>query len=222
MRADISLHRLEAVQCCRNLMGRYSLYNSQVRRRELIGLFSRREDVLLEMPWGIYDGQQGLKNRYLIEQGDRGDPAGYGRFVGKTVSHEMDTEIIEVAADGETATGCWLSPGCDTGLSDGEGRAMWCWTKFAADFILEDGEWKIWHLRLYHMYRSSYTQKWTDCDFEDYAAILPRSKADRGPTDPTVWEIGQPYPTDQPLPPLPYESFGQREHRIIDEKEEAG
>ena len=216
---ELECRRLEALQECRNVMGRYSQYNSQVRRVELIGLFSKRDDVMVEMPWGIYDGPEGLKHRYLDEQGDRGDPVGYKKFVGKTVSHEMDTEILEVADDCMTARGCWISPGCDTGYVNGKGEAMWCWSKFACDFIFEDGKWKLWHMRLYHMLRSNFNEKWTDCKFQNYPAYFKISPADREATDPDVWEAGKPYPLDQPEPPAPYSTFAEASNLFIRPKE---
>lgn len=61
---------------------------------------------------------------------------------GDMLLHVMDTPLIEIAEDGETAQGMWYSPGC---VTDG-GGAKWVIVKYAIDFIKEDGEWKIWHL----------------------------------------------------------------------------
>lgn len=205
-RLALALHRSQAVVECRNVMGRYSLYNAQVRRKDLVGLFSNREDVWVRMPWGYYSGPEGVRNRYLREQGDRSDPAVYQKFCGKTVIHPMNTELMEVSADGKTARGAWISPGQDTGRnSDGSGEAMWCWSKFYVEFILEEGQWKLWHFALYHMYRTPYDRDFLDYPFTDYAKMFGQTLADR-PSDVPVWELGQPYPADQPDPRLPGEA----------------
>lgn len=52
--------------------------------------------------------------------------------------HTNLTPIIEIAGDGKTAKGVWYSIGMmGNNMSNPE--------KYAADFVKEDGEWKIWH-----------------------------------------------------------------------------
>ncbi|TXS90338.1 nuclear transport factor 2 family protein [Parahaliea maris] len=66
--------------------------------------------------------------------------------------HTNTTPIIEVAGDGKTAKGVWYSPG--VGLmakvtdDDAEVNSVFFWEKYAADFIKENGKWKIWHLQM--------------------------------------------------------------------------
>ena len=105
------LERLEAVQACRNLMGKYSYYHTAFRNKEYIDLWAKREDDLLVMPWGSYQGFEGVKACYMKDHGDRSDPQVPDSLKGAVMMHEMDTEVIEVAEDGKTAKGAWLSPG---------------------------------------------------------------------------------------------------------------
>lgn len=66
--------------------------------------------------------------------------------------HTNTTPIIEVAGDGKTAKGAWYSPGM--GLmakivgDDAQVNSVFFWEKYAGDFVLEDGKWKIWHLQM--------------------------------------------------------------------------
>ena len=65
------------------------------------------------MPWGYYLGIEGVRKCYLEDHGDRSDPMVQASpiFKGGMMMHAMDTAVIEVAKDGKTAKGVWLSPG---------------------------------------------------------------------------------------------------------------
>jgi len=68
------------------------------------------------------------------------------------VMHTSTTPVIEIAGDGKTAQGAWYSPGMGVmpQIVDGKVKlqAMMFWEKYGADFIKEDGVWKIWHLQM--------------------------------------------------------------------------
>ncbi len=67
--------------------------------------------------------------------------------VGQLLLHVITTAIIEVADDGLTAKGYWYTPGMLKQTGDDPAQTMW--ENYGADFIKEDGEWKIWHLHMY-------------------------------------------------------------------------
>lgn len=73
---------------------------------------------------------------------------------GEWASHTQSTAVIEVAGDGKTAKGIWESPGLHMQAQIGNGKVSkqggWFWEKYAADFVKEDGEWKIWHIAMYY------------------------------------------------------------------------
>ena len=73
--------------------------------------------------------------------------------VGQLLLHVTTTSIIEVADDGLTAKGYWYSPGMirEVGSS---GNAIW--EAYGADFIKENGEWKIWHLHMFTDFMGSF------------------------------------------------------------------
>jgi len=93
--------------------------------------------------------------------------------------------MLEVAADGRTAKGLWVSVGAegdagelaydDIGRPDRrvsgvhltsktpEGKryqADWVWQKMAVDFIRRESGWKLWHLHIYDMFRCPYGEDW--------------------------------------------------------------
>jgi hypothetical protein len=73
--------------------------------------------------------------------------------------HTNTTPIIEIAGDGKTAKGIWYSPGMGlssringTNVSVG---STFFWEKYGADFVKEDGQWKIWHCQMYYDFTPS-------------------------------------------------------------------
>ncbi|MBP2650599.1 MAG: hypothetical protein H6Q74_1424 [Firmicutes bacterium] len=68
--------------------------------------------------------------------------------VGQLMLHNLTTGCIEVAGDGKTAKGMWYSPGAMASVDPvtGKPQQVWMWERYAADFVKEDGQWKIWHL----------------------------------------------------------------------------
>ncbi len=91
-----------------------------------------------------------------IESGDVG---------GEFAMHTSTTPIIEVAGDGKTAKGVFYSPGIGltphvSGSSVQVG-SIFFWEKYAADFIKENGKWKIWHLGMYYDFAPSLPESMT-------------------------------------------------------------
>lgn len=79
------------------------------------------------------------------------DPKFYGAGA-EWVMHASTTPVIEVADDGKTAQGAWYSPGVGILPVYEDGKihlqAMFFFEKYGADFVKEDGKWKIWHLQM--------------------------------------------------------------------------
>ncbi len=176
-----ALDELEAAQACRNLIGCFSYYQSAFRNRELLALWSNREDVALHCCAGSFIGQTALRQYFLGLQGDRDDPGVAAQIQGVLLLHELDTEVLEVAMDAGTAHGVWFSPGNETRLADASGnerpdtsrgtaeleaRCYWTWDKVEADFILEDGIWKIWHITISPIFKTRFEVPWTQSPIE--------------------------------------------------------
>lgn len=59
----------------------------------------------------------------------------------------MSTSIVRIAADGQSAKGIWYSIGQESDLQpDGTAKGLWMYCKICADFIKEDGKFKIYHI----------------------------------------------------------------------------
>lgn len=222
------LDRLQAVQDCRNLMGAYSLLHTAYRNKEFVELWANRDDDVLLMPWGAYYGIDGVRECYLEHHGDREDMAAEDnpQLHGGMFMHCMDTEIIEVAEDGQTARAFWFDPGHETYVEfkEDDGKLArddwdqgiphtdWCWGKYAVNFIMEDGVWKFWQMQLFPLTRQSFYTCWT------HNKPYPGHKfAMGGPLPEQIWEYADDliYPADRPDPPIPYKTFDMKIHGIL-------
>jgi hypothetical protein len=66
--------------------------------------------------------------------------------------------VIEIAKEGKTAKGVWYSPGI---VSDGPKNVQgWMYGKYDMDYIKENGEWKILHLRWRETFTTSFEKGW--------------------------------------------------------------
>lgn len=197
--------RLDAESKIRNLMGAYSYLLTAARYHDIVELFAKNApDVRAEMSFGVYDGYEGIKRCYSKFHAEK--------IVGPGVMavHALTTPVIEVAGDGKTAKAVWISPGHITGgpfTPDGSIKAHWAWMRYGNDFILEDGEWKIWHLHVFGMFLCSFERSWAEQgDVHQTPSLPPQYAPDRPPT--TTWSYQRDAVTRlEPAPPKPYETF---------------
>ena len=224
---ELGFARMQGAQECRNLMGKYSYLHTAMRNREFVDLWADREDCILAMPWGYYLGKEGIRQCYLEDHGDRDDPEVQQSpmFQGGMMMHAMDTCVLEVAGDGQTAKGCWLSPGHEScyipdfskipGWKKGdpvpEGTPLvssceWAWSKYQVDFIKENGVWKFWKLRLWPIYKTDFYVSWVDHPDMD-PVDFPFQHHKPLPQPNWAWSPDSVYPADEPEPPLPYDTY---------------
>lgn len=204
------LERTKAVQACQNLMSAYSIYHTAIRHIEYMKLWSKREDCIFDAPWGIYDGYEGVARCYLEDHGDRSEPDSQLYYRGCMNFHHMDTSVVIVADDGETARGAWMSPGIETFNRpeiDPEPQALWAWSAYNVDFIKEDGEWRIWHMRLYPLFCAPFGTPWTQLKPYEGTPSLEDQISRKAPEKPWNWSKDEMYPVNQPYVPKPYRTF---------------
>ena len=216
------IQHLQDVHEIANLMGRYIYYHTAGMDAQLPDLLyaQKTPGVTFEVAhMGAYDGIEGVK-RALGTYGRRGpdgkimegDPA---TQPGALMQHTLTTPVIEVAGDGKTAKGIWISPGHESGKDPqtGEFRAFWCWTKYGCDFVKEDGQWKVWHYHVYRIFRSPFEEPWTNEYELKHEMILgegDKGKGGFGADRPSTYDNPYSRTTVQelvPAPPDPYETF---------------
>ncbi len=164
---DERIRRVWDRELLQDLMGRRAYYDAaEMRREELNALWvtlpENRATASLGRNWGYYVGMDSISAYYAARHEEQlwqrlrdwnaSDSAiactrenlGWGSMSMYTVT----TPVIVIAGDGKTARGLWYSMGQETiGTPEGA-QAWWVCEKQAADFIRENGQWKIWHLIL--------------------------------------------------------------------------
>ncbi len=206
----LQAERLEAAQACRNLMGRYSYLHTAFRNKEFMELWAKRDDVSQTMPFGKFVGYEGVYQSYVGFHGDRYNPEDYEQLRGLMMIHEMCTDVIEVAADGKTAKGIWISPGTETAPSPGKEKGAWCWGKYEVEFIKEDGVWKFWHMTLYPLFLTPYNRSWGEPALKMAGnGEMPDMGPYCHPLEKPFWEYGPDaiYPEDEPAVLQRYDSY---------------
>ena len=154
--------RWEDLRDIKNLMGR--MVNAIQLNRNLAAFefyWSHRDDISLGLNNGFYRGQDAVSSFYhacfernvliakLLQRYFPDKLVGtiddiYG--AGEMRALPLSTPLVEIAGDGKTAKGIWTCLGnCEEIRSCGP-ASYWVWAYYAADFIREDGNWKIWHM----------------------------------------------------------------------------
>lgn len=216
------LERQQAVTAVQNLMGRYTYYqfaDKQIETGELYAL--KTPGVKVELPSGN-PAVGGVAVKAFYAQSAAGQKAD-----GLFHLHPMQTPVVEVAGDGKTAKGVFLSLGA--GAHDGNDAGVWAWVRYGVDFIKEEGQWKIWHLHAYPIFSTSFYKSWTDSAREKAAgggkpgapqgaggpppnaAVAPPAGAapaagQAARVEPWSYN-GKGLPPLEPVPPTPYETF---------------
>lgn len=204
---DRELDRLLDLHEIRNLMGRYEYMHTDGLHEGTAELFARNAPgVKLEISnFGVYDGFDSAR-RFMVGANALAEAGGRQ---GHLHLHTLTTPVIEVATDGQTAQGVWISPGVETGpRPDGTMMAMVQWIKYGVDFVKEDGRWRFWHFHMYRIFMAGYDQSWADVPPRPPVRLPPEIGPDRENT--YEW-IYTPRSVSElvPEPPLPFETWDE-------------
>lgn len=189
-----------AVAACKNLMGKVMYYGAGYLNEKMVTLWANRSDCRLVMPWGTYEGIEGVKRCYLQDFGDRSDPGKLEELKGVLMLYTIDTPVIEVAGDGESAKGIWVSSGCESWRKGEDApNGLWRWGVYETDFVLEDGQWRILHMTFHPYFMTDYHTSWTKAPAYDYA-WFPTSCDGPRPTPVYHYSPEAVLPDEPPIP----------------------
>ncbi len=199
------IQRMEDVHQIQNLMGKYSYFHTADMQEETVALWAKHTpNTWVDVPsFGYYEGYEGLRRCYVGAHQSRGEEA----RIGGMHMHTLTTPVIEVAADGKTAKGVWISPGHETGGPPGQKpQAFWAWLKYGADFVREDGEWKLWHMRVFGIFFTPYDKGWVECNISEAEPLPDQYKSD---VQTEYWTNYKPTAKTVlvPVPPEPYDTW---------------
>lgn len=146
-----TIRRVWDMELIKDLMSRRAMYSAnEERNKELNELWVKEskhtKTAAFGRNYGYYVGMDEIRAYYVDAHKSKTDKLG---GVGYMENHAVSSPYVELAADGMSARGLWYSIGQETYPGpDGQPRAIWVNDKIAADFVLEKGGWKIWHLLL--------------------------------------------------------------------------
>lgn len=229
--------RLQDINKLQNLMSKEAyLFEAHLHEERLKLVAQKTPGVTIE--WGlrgVFEGFEGARRTMIeIEQSfERSHGAGMRKAfpdvdfssdtAGMLETQLVGTPVIEVAADGKTARGVWVSLMAigKTHEEDPKPKAQWLWWKSAVDFVKEDGEWKIWHYLKNPLFLAPYDKDWVENSLSlppvpapGTSKGLPGSHGGNPNRPPT--RLYDPYritrePKYEPRPPEPYEKFDEKD-----------
>ncbi len=229
--AEQLVERFEIRREVQNLMGKYSLSYCIKQEGELMRYWSSRDDICLGVNEGYYLGQQDIAAYYraLGEEIALASTLICRRFpdkvkdvpeenrfgIGQISYRPIDTPVVEVAGDSQTAKGLWVCRGLVEKITPAGPVSYWDWSYWAVDFILEDGQWKIWHMQDLHEVFAEQGLNFTDLPAEaapDPAFAEMAKVVIPAPTKPcTLRETYSAHRAMTPPPsvPEPYSTFAE-------------
>lgn len=222
----LQLFREQAVTEIANTMARYNYYHSGGRQKECLDQFAMRTpDVAIEIAmWGQYHGPEGLYDNYVAGIAKHEETID-GRK-GWYCEHPVYNPLIEVAADGKTAKAEWQTFGPETAKEDPTDPDCkydpnWMYGKYQADFIYENGHWKIWHFQVMPDIMCPTCKPFTEQrPHDDFVPIDMPDFANREKSFCEEYDVNK-VRKFWPQPPEPYETFeGSRRHALHKPTEE--
>jgi len=156
----------EDIEAVKKLQRAYSFYLEHWQEDELIALFSKRDDVTLELnDGGEFSGPDAVYNMFHFEDH-------YPAFDGAKVApphylHVMMSlcGIVDIAPDGMTAKGRWYSSFTGAMPRAGAMRALIGRGIWENEYIKEDGVWKFWKLFFVNIISSPIEDGWVKTPF---------------------------------------------------------
>jgi hypothetical protein len=172
------IQRMEAVNAIQNLISKMDyMYEGGFYEERMKYIARKTPGVTIEIgARGVFEGYESAR-RTLVDTEkyyEKSHAAGMKKafpdikfssdFAGKFESTLLGSPAIEVAGDGKTAKAVWVGIQSIGKTHDNEDKphAMWIWWKIGADFVKEDGEWKIWHYVKNPVYATQYDKSWMD------------------------------------------------------------
>lgn len=155
--------RFEDRREIKNIMGKYVTSCLLCREDTLVDtLFAHRDDISLGLNNGYYVGREAVQGYYAAvcdatgrkskclqkifpdQLGKLSEEELYG--VGPFKAEPLTSFYMQEAEDMQTAKAIWMVEGSITDVTERGPVTSWVWSYYAADFIKEDGQMKLWHV----------------------------------------------------------------------------
>lgn len=150
-RFEIDIVRAEDVRAIKKLQRAYGYYADRGLWNDLADLFA--EDAVANYPSGGFDGNASIRAMFVQNLGQGRE----GLAEGRIYNHTILQPVVDLAADGATATGRWRVLGM---LGRFGGSATWADSLYRFDYVKQGGHWKIKALTAYAGSGGGYEQGW--------------------------------------------------------------
>lgn len=153
-----NIAKLEAYHELQNEMGRAAAaFNFRQAEKVLSHFALSKEDVSLEYAdEGVFEGREAVTA--IINE-----VVGAPQKPGEMLDIQLTTPMIEIAEDLQTAKAVWWCPGGGAIANvDKNPDAIWAWGMIGADFVNENGVWKIWHFHYFRYIKCLYEKGWVE------------------------------------------------------------
>lgn len=148
---EIDLVRAEDVRAIKRLQRAYGYYADRGLWNELAELFT--EDAVANYPSGGFDGKASIHAMFVQNLGQ----GRQGLAAGRIYNHTILQPVVDLAADGATATGRWRVLGMLGRLG---ASATWADSLYRFDYVKQGGRWKIRELTAYAGSGGRYETGW--------------------------------------------------------------
>lgn len=196
------IQRLHDIRQVQHVMSRYEYLHAAGLQEQMADLFARKAaGVTSGNNNFVVVGAENVRN-FMLSVG-RGGPK-----PGTMNLHLLTTPVIEVARDGQTAQGLWLSPGAESFIVEGKPDAHWTSIRIASDFIKEDEEWKLWHYHRFDVYEARYGESWVAEATGETAPPRLRKLPEGAKPSAHSWSYSRTTRVPNiPAPPEPYDTW---------------
>lgn len=169
---------VEDTRAIENVMGKFTFLTCYKRYTEQFEKYWTEKEPTLTFEDEGYEGYKAVKEcfvdynneqtrwanevmrkLYPAELGGKSDEEIWG--VGSNTVLTFTTPLIEIALDGQTAKGLWYIMGATTEVYSAGPKAGWYFGRCGVDFVKEDGQWKIWHMRWCPDFKTPLDGNWT-------------------------------------------------------------
>ncbi|MEJ0099497.1 MAG: nuclear transport factor 2 family protein [Pseudomonadota bacterium] len=177
-RLETQVVRAEDLRAIRKLQRAYGYYADRGLWDDLADLFT--EDAVANYPSGGFDGNASIRAMFVQNLGQ----GKTGLAEGRIYNHTILQPVVDLAADGATATGRWRVLGM---LGRFGGSATWADSLYRFDYVKQDGQWKIKVLTAYAGSGGGYADGW----------VLPKPRPP-GAADTSPIRFNLAHPADRP------------------------
>ena len=202
--------KLQAVNDCNFLVMNSSVLLGANHPRDYAAQWANRDDCTLATPWGCYNGIEGVRRCYGTDMKDIRDEGAEEFLRGSLNMESINGDVVEVAEDLQTARGIYIyQRGENTPTKNEipglERKCYWAWGWYGVDFIREDGQWKIWHVKFFPFMRVPFGKNWTEHEYSGFPLRNPT--CDRPPLPFYRYHEEQIFPKNYPPFPQAYKTF---------------